>query len=138
MSQFNNFKHIQTYLDLNENDIIELGTIFDELHGKIISGDVRNFNRGEYSKYYSNRDNTINFKQQTSIILYWNLKPVFYFHRTNELIYIPKTIAKRILDKFDTIQHENTPYISQANLIHIYGWASKYLEDNWGTLEIVQ
>lgn len=136
-NRFNNFRNIKTQLDLTQDDIFELGNIFDRLHGKIIQGEVRKFNRGEYSRYYTNRDNIIEFKQQTSIILYWNLRSVFYFHHTNELIYIPKILAKRILDKFDTIHHDNTPHISRVNLCHIYGWDSKYLEDDWSDVSII-
>lgn len=135
--QFNNFKNIKTNLELSQDNLFEFGNIFDNLHGKIIRGEVRNFNRGEYNRYYTNRDNVIEFKQKTSIILYWNAKPAFYFHKSNELIYIPKTLAKRILDNFDTITHNNKLHILRSNLVNIFGWESKYLNDNWSTLTII-
>lgn len=135
--QFNNFKTIQTKLILGENDFIAVGRLFDDIHGRVLNNEVRNFNRGEYSKFYSNKDNCIKFKVPTSIILYWNHKPVFYFHKTNELIYIPKTLANKILNNYDTIHHENNSFISKFNIQHIYSWESKYLNDNCGQLNIV-
>lgn len=138
MSSFNNFKNITFQIELNENEVFELGNIFDNIHTRVLNNETRKFNRGEYSKYYLNKNNTIDFKVPTSIIIYWNHKPIFYFHQTNELIYIPKTLAKKIMDKFDTIHHENNPYISKINLQHIYSWDSKYLNNNWSTLNIIQ
>ncbi len=138
MRSFNNFKNITSQIELNENEYLELGNIFDNIHTKILNNEVRNFNRGEYSKYYSNKENIINFKVPTTIIIYWNHKSIFYFHQSNELIYIPKTLTKKIMDKYDTIQHENSPHIFRNNLQHIFSWDSKYLNDNWSTLNIIQ
>ena len=141
--QFTNFKDISSRIELNENDLLDLANKFDDLHGKVLNNEVRKFNRGEYTKYYSNKDNCIDFKVPTSIIIYWNHKPIFYFHRTNELIYIPKALAKKIMDKYDTRFHENTPdmaspYISKINVEHIYAWDSKYLNNNWSHVNIIQ
>lgn len=136
--QFNNFKDISSRIELNENDLLDLANKFDNLHGRVLNNEVRKFNRGEYTKYYSNKDNCIDFKVPTSIIIYWNHKPIFYFHRTNELIYIPKALAKKIMDKYDTIRHENTPHISKINVEHIYAWDSKYLNNNWSHVNIIQ
>ena len=141
--QFTNFKDISSRIELNENDLLDLANKFDDLHGKVLNNEVRKFNRGEYTKYYSNKDNCIDFKVPTSIIIYWNHKPIFYFHRTNELIYIPTPLAKKIMDKYDTRSHENTPdmaspYISKINVEHIYAWDSKYLNNNWSHVNIIQ
>lgn len=136
--QFNNFKDISSRIELNENDLLDLANKFDNLHGRVLNNEVRKFNRGEYTKYYSNKNNCIDFKVPTSIIIYWNHKPIFYFHRTNELIYIPKALAKKIMDKYDTIRHENTPYISKINVEHIYAWDSKYLNNDWSHVNIIQ
>lgn len=136
--QFNNFKDISSRIELNENDLLDLANKFDNLHGRVLNNEVRKFNRGEYTKYYSNKDNCIEFKVPTSIIIYWNHKPIFYFHRTNELIYIPKALAKKIMDKYDIRHLKNTPYISKINVEHIYAWDSKYLNNNWSHVNIIQ
>lgn len=135
---YKNFKDFSSRILLNAHEVFELANKFDDLHGRVLNNEIRNFNRGEYSKYYSNKNNTIEFKVPTSIILYWNHKPVFYFHNTNELIYIPKQTAKRIMDTYDTKHYENTPYISKNNVKTIYGWDSKYLDDNWSHVNIIQ
>lgn len=136
--QFNNFKDISSRIELNENDLLDLANKFDNLHGRVLNNEVRKFNRGEYTKYYSNKDNCIDFKVPTSIIIYWNHKPIFYFHRSNELIYIPTTLAKKIMDKYDIRHYENTLYISKINVEHIYAWDSKYLNNNWSHVNIIQ
>lgn len=141
--RFNNFKDVSSRFELMEDELFDLANKFDNLHGRVLNNEVRTFNRGEHSRYYSNKDNCIEFKVPTSIIIYWNHKPVFYFHRTNELIYIPKALAKKIMDTYDTVHHENTPdmvspYISTINLEHIYGWDSKYINDNWSHVNIIE
>lgn len=141
--RFNNFKDVSSRFELMEDELFDLANKFDDIHGRVLNNEVRTFNRGEHSRYYSNKANIIDFKVPTSIIIYWNHKPVFYFHRTDELIYIPKALAKKIMDKYDTVQHENTPdmaspYISKINVEHIYGWNSKYINDNWSHVNIIE
>lgn len=135
--RFNNFKDISSRFELMEDELFDLANKFDNLHGRVLNNEVRNFNRGEHSRYYSNKTNIIDFKVPTSIIIYWNHKPVFYFHQIDELIYIPKALAKKIMDKYDTRHHENTPYISTINLEHIYAWDSKYMDCNWSHVNII-
>ena len=104
MSIFNNFNTIQTELNLSQEDIIDSGKLFDNIHTKVINSEVRNFNRGEYNNYYNNRNKQITFKRPISILIYWNFKPIIYDHQTEELIYLPKTTGKQIMDIFDTIR----------------------------------
>lgn len=138
MSSFNNFKTIQFELILSEDDIITSGNIFDEIHSKVIRGEVRNFNRGEYNNYYSNRNKQITFKKPISILIYWNFKPIIYDHQTEELIYLPKPIGKQIMDIFDTIRCENKSFIYQSQIQYIFEWHSKYLNDKWGNITITK
>lgn len=59
--QFNNFKDLSSRIELNENEVLNLGNKFDDLHGRVLNNEVRKFNRGEYTKYYSNKNNCIDF-----------------------------------------------------------------------------
>ena len=42
------------------------------------------------------------------------------------------------MDTYDTRHHENNPYISKINVEHIYGWDSKYINDNWSHVNIIE
>lgn len=136
--RYTNFKDLTSRSALTEDEVSKLCDIFDNLHGRVLNNEVRSFNRGEYTKYYSNKNNNIEFKQPTSIILYWNHKSVFYFHNTDELIYIPKTLVNKISDKYEIRHHENTINISENNIKHVYGWGSKCLNNKWGHVNIIQ
>ena len=138
MSIFNNFNTIQTELNLSQEDIIDSGKLFDNIHTKVINGEVRNFNRGEYNNYYNNRNKQITFKRPISILIYWNFKPIIYDHQTEELIYLPKTTGKQIMDIFDTIRRENKSFIYQSQIQYIFEWHSKYLNDSWGNITITK
>lgn len=139
-TEFKNFRSIQTYLDINESDFIAAGSLFDNLHQRVIDRQVRSFEKGEYRNYYINRDNSLRFYRPTSILIYWNFRCVLYFHDTDELIYCPRTLQQRLYNEYDTRRDENIKRLTifTPNIPNIFGWDSKELDCEWDTLNLIK